>query len=71
MAGNGPVETRSDLTPAIAAELAAAGFEDAHEVGVGGSGVVYRCRQRSLERTLAINRLSVAMVLRWMGWLCR
>jgi hypothetical protein len=63
MTGNGPVETRSDLTPAIAAELAAAGFDDAH--------VVYRCRQRSLERTVAINGLSVATGLRWMGWLCR
>jgi hypothetical protein len=43
MAETGRVETRCDLTPAIAAELAAAGVDDAHEVGVGGFGVVYRC----------------------------
>ena len=29
----------------MASELAAAGFEDAVEVGRGGSGVVYRCYQ--------------------------
>ena len=53
-----PVDTRSDLTPAIAAELAAAGFDDAHEVGVGGFGVVYRCWQPSLDRTVAIKVLT-------------
>jgi DNA-binding NarL/FixJ family response regulator len=53
-----PVETRSDLTPLIAAELAAAGFDDAHEVGVGGFGVVYRCWQPSLDRTVAIKVLT-------------
>ena len=57
-AESGPVATRCDLTPAIAAELAAAGFDDAHEIGRGGFAAVYRCEQRSLERTVAIKVLA-------------
>jgi serine/threonine protein kinase len=34
--------------------LAAAGFADAVEVGRGGAGVVYRCYQTSLARSVAI-----------------
>ncbi len=58
MAELDPTAIRCDLTPVIAAELAAAGFDDAHEIGLGGFGVVYRCRQRSLDRTVAIKVLT-------------
>ena len=42
----------------IVTELASAGFEDAREVGRGASGVVYRCYQNSLGRTVAVKVLA-------------
>ncbi|MEN0135437.1 MAG: protein kinase [Rhodococcus sp. (in: high G+C Gram-positive bacteria)] len=42
----------------LAADLEAEGFENATTVGRGGFGVVLRCRQRSLDRTVAIKVLT-------------
>ena len=44
--------------PDITAELADAGFEDAVEIGHGGFGTVFRCRQEDLDRTVALKVLS-------------
>ncbi|MFF0817249.1 protein kinase, partial [Rhodococcus sp. NPDC003318] len=41
------------------AELGDAGFEDVEEIGRGGFGVVYRCRQPTLHRTVAVKVLAV------------
>ncbi|TQC46665.1 hypothetical protein EEB14_24990 [Rhodococcus sp. WS4] len=58
MAEFDPLVTQRDPTPGIAAELAGAGFEGAHEIGRGGFGIVYRCLQRVLDRTVAVKVLT-------------
>jgi ATP/maltotriose-dependent transcriptional regulator MalT/serine/threonine protein kinase len=47
-----------DLFPDIPAELHNAGFEDVAEIGHGGFGVVYRCAQPLLDRTVAVKVLT-------------
>ncbi|MDN5859783.1 MAG: DUF1668 domain-containing protein, partial [Pseudonocardia sp.] len=43
--------------PAVVVDLARAGFTDAVEVGRGGFGIVFRCRQDELNRTVAVKLL--------------
>src|SRR5271155_922289 len=50
--------TQRDLVPDIPAELHNAGFEGVAEIGRGGFGVVYRCAQPLLDRTVAVKVLT-------------
>ncbi|MEC3954398.1 protein kinase [Nocardia sp. CDC153] len=58
MAHVDPFSTRREVTNGFAAELEAAGFGEPTEIGRGGFGVVYRCFQAALERTVAIKVLT-------------
>jgi serine/threonine protein kinase/N-acetylneuraminic acid mutarotase len=58
MAGESRDGTPPTARGGIVAELAAAGFEDAVEVGRGGAGVVYRCTQTALARSVAVKVLA-------------
>ncbi|MGH3803568.1 MAG: protein kinase domain-containing protein, partial [Pseudonocardiaceae bacterium] len=53
-----PLGTQRGVSLTVTAELGAAGFEDAHEIGRGGFGVVYRCVQSALDRTVAVKVLT-------------
>ena len=53
-----PDDTQRGLTTGIVAELEVEGYHDAEPVGRGGFGVVYRCRQPSLDRVVAIKIIS-------------
>ncbi|POY02491.1 serine/threonine-protein kinase PknK [Mycobacterium kansasii] len=50
--------TQRGLVPDIPAELREAGFDEVAEIGHGGFGVVYRCAQPLLDRTVAVKVLT-------------
>ena len=58
MGRNGPLPTQRNVPAGIPAELSAAGYEDPEEIGRGGFGMVYRCTQRALGRTVAVKVLT-------------
>ncbi|MFD6392100.1 protein kinase [Nocardia sp. NPDC060259] len=57
MTGSDPHATQRDTSGSVVAELAAAGFDDAVEIGRGGFGTVFRCAQPSLDRMVAVKVL--------------
>ncbi|HET7664572.1 MAG TPA: protein kinase [Mycobacterium sp.] len=58
MASSDPLPTQADVHAGVPAELVAAGFEAPEEIGRGGFGVVYRCSQPQLDRTVAVKVLT-------------
>lgn len=53
-----PFQTQRDAASAVVEQLSAAGFTDAEIIGRGGFGLVFRCHQETLDRTVAIKVLT-------------
>ncbi|MGW5385338.1 protein kinase domain-containing protein [Nocardia sp. NPDC003963] len=60
MSADGGLRTQHE-TAVFRTELAAAGYPDAVEIGRGGFGVVYRCTQPALDRTVAVKVLTAEL----------
>ncbi|MGW4124504.1 protein kinase domain-containing protein [Nocardia sp. NPDC004711] len=58
MVSHDPLRTQREIGASIPAGLREAGFEDVTEIGRGGFGIVYRCAQSALERTVAVKVLT-------------
>ncbi|MDV7357571.1 protein kinase [Rhodococcus oxybenzonivorans] len=55
---NDPFATQRVDNAVLVTDLESAGFSDAEEIGRGGFGVVYRCTQTALDRTVAVKVLT-------------
>jgi predicted ATPase len=56
-----PLKTQRDVGSAVVSELSAAGFDDAEEIGRGGFGIVFRCKQTALDRMVAVKVLTAEL----------
>lgn len=65
MTENDPLQTQREASGGadldLITELRTAGFEAATEIGRGGFGVVYRCSQAALDRTVAVKVLTTVL----------